>query len=56
MRTLFFLEDQIPHNSNADEQALDDALSCTFPASDPVAITFHFPFIVASTPTEIGQR
>ena len=24
-----------------DEQALDDALACTFPASDPVSITFH---------------
>jgi sulfur relay (sulfurtransferase) DsrF/TusC family protein len=56
MRTLLFLEDQIPHNSKADEQALDDALSCTFPASDPVAITFHFPFTPVSTPTEISQR
>jgi hypothetical protein len=56
MRTLFFLQVQIPHELNADERALDDALSCTFPASDPVAITFHFPFIKASVPTEISQR
>jgi hypothetical protein len=56
MRTLFFLEDQIPRDSSADEQALDDALSCTFPASDPVAVTFHFPFTKASAPTEISQR
>lgn len=27
--------------STMDELALDDALACTFPASDPVAITFH---------------
>lgn len=43
MRTLFFLVDQIPIDLNTDEQALDDALACTFPASDPVAVTFHLP-------------
>jgi hypothetical protein len=42
MRTLFFLYDQIPQNSNADGQALNDALSCTFPASDPSLLRFTF--------------
>lgn len=56
MRTLFFLVDQIPPESNADEQALDDALSCTFPASDPVAVTFHYPLIEGSAPAAISQR
>jgi hypothetical protein len=30
MRTLFFLVGQIPIDLNTDEQALDDALACTF--------------------------
>jgi hypothetical protein len=56
MRTLFFLLDHISRDLKADEQALDDALSCTFPASDPIAITFHSPSIEASLPMEISQR
>lgn len=56
MRTLLSLVDQIPLDSNADEQALDDALSCTFPASDPVAVTFHLPLTKASPLAEISLR
>jgi hypothetical protein len=56
MHTLFVLVDQIPLSSHTDEQALDDALACTFPASDPVAVTFHPPLVIASAPTEISQR
>jgi hypothetical protein len=56
MRTLFFPVTQIPHDLHSDEQALDDALACTFPASDPVAVTFHAPVNLASSPTEISQR
>jgi hypothetical protein len=56
MRTLFLLDDQIPLDLNTDEHALDDALACTFPASDPVAVTFHAPLLVTSAPAEISQR
>lgn len=56
MHTLIVLVDQIPLSSHTDEQALDDALACTFPASDPVAVTFHPPLVIASAPTEISQR
>lgn len=56
MRTLFFLVDQKLPKPHSDESALDDALACTFPASDPVAVTFHPSSVVASVPTEISQR
>jgi hypothetical protein len=56
MRTLFLLVDQVGSPSQTDESALDDALACTFPASDPVAVTFHPSAIVASVPVEISQR
>lgn len=56
MRSLFFLVDQIPLDGNTDEQALDDALACTFPASDPVAVTFHAPLMPMSAPAEVSER
>lgn len=56
MRYLLSPIDEIPISTYADEQALDDALACTFPASDPVAVTFHFPLIVESEPAGISQR
>jgi hypothetical protein len=56
MRTLFPPIDEITLSTFADEQALDDALACTFPASDPVAVTFHVPLLVGSKPADISQR
>jgi len=50
MRTHLLSMDRIPFNVQNDEQALDDALACTFLASDPVSITFHLPVPLLSTP------
>jgi hypothetical protein len=56
MHSLLVLPPRIQHDPHTDEQALDDALACTFPASDPVAVTFHDPVSVVSVRTEISQR
>ena len=56
MHTLFLVLDQVGSHSQTDESALDDALACTFPASDPVAVTFHPSAIIAPVPVEISQR
>jgi hypothetical protein len=36
-----FVSASRPAVQQADEDALDAALAATFPASDPVAVTFH---------------
>jgi hypothetical protein len=56
MRTQLPSMDRLPFITQNDEQALDDALACTFPASDPVSITFHLPLALLSKSAGIGEH
>jgi hypothetical protein len=39
------------------DEALDEALRCTFPASDPIAVSFSFPFFgVGKRKRLLGKR